>query len=223
MTSSQSAADLTPARWGPLRAPYPYSDCYGADRGTPVDRVFIDSFLTQHSGFVRGQVLEVATDCYALRYGAADIAVVDVVDIDAGNGSATLLADLTRHGSLPRDRYDCAVVTQTLQYVADLRAAVANLHDCLALGGALLVAVPGIARMDPGGGRPADRWRFTARGLHDLLADAFEPDSVVCAGHGDLHTATAFLYGLAAEDIGLAGGDMRTSDFPVVICGRARR
>jgi hypothetical protein len=217
------AVSFSPEHWGVLASTNPFSDQFGIDRGTPIDRIFIDTFINQHSSLIRGQVLEIGDDRYSRRY-VGDVTATDIVDVDPDNGSATLVADLARPGSLPLERYDCAIVTQTLQYVADLETAMHNLCDCLIPGtGALLATVPGIARVDPGNGRPGDRWRFTPRGLFDLLAGVFAPDEIACVGYGDLHTATAFLYGLAAEDVGLASGAERTSDFPVVVCARAVR
>lgn len=217
------AGPLTPEHWGALAGANPFSDQFGLDRGVPIDRIFIDTFLSQHRNLVRGRVLEIGNNLYSRRYGGAHLTATDIVDVDPDNGSVTVLADLAQRGSLPQDRYDCAIVTQTLQYVTDLEAAVDNLHGCLARNGTFLVTVPGITRVDPGDGRAADRWRFTPQGLSDLLARVFAAADIACVGYGDLHTATAFLHGLAAEDIGLGGGDGRTSDYPVVVCARAVR
>lgn len=221
MNEPRAPARLLPGPCGAPETPRPYSDCYGIDRGTPIDRVFIDTFLRRHASLLRGRVLEVGHAAYARRLSHGDTVDVEVLDIDPGNSSATLIADLSQPGSLTRGRYDCALVTQTLQYVPDLGAAIDNLRDCLANRGALLVTAPGITRVDPGEGRAADRWRFTPQGLFDLLTEAFGAEQVACAGYGDLHTATAFLHGLAAEDIELPAGAARSGDFPVVVCGCA--
>lgn len=221
MTRRPTAA-LSPEHWGALASLNPFSDQFGIDRGTPIDRIFIDTFINQHSTLIRGHVLEVGDDLYSRRY-EGEVSATDIVDVDPDHGSATLIADLARPGSLPVRRYDCAIVTQTLQYIAELETAMNNLHDCLVSGGALLATVPGIARVDRGDGRAADRWRFTPRGLFDLFARVFTSEDITCVGYGDLHTATAFLYGLAAEDIGLASGADHTSDFPVVVCAQAVR
>ena len=37
----------------------PVSDHWGWDRGTPVDRYYIEQFLAEHAADVRGRVLEV--------------------------------------------------------------------------------------------------------------------------------------------------------------------
>jgi hypothetical protein len=160
---------------------------------------------------------------YVRRYEGYDLTTTDLLDVDPDNCSATLVADLARSGSMPQDRYGCAIVTQTLQYVADLESAVGNPHGCLVRDCVLLVTVPCITRIDPDHGRNAARWRFTPRGLSDLLAHAFTADDIACVGYGDLYTATSFLHVLAVEDIELSPGGGRTSDFPVVVCARAVR
>jgi hypothetical protein len=209
--------------WGTLFRTTPFSTRFGLDRGTAIDRVFIETFLSARAHLIRGQVLEVSENAYASRLRVDRDGSLDIVDMDPDNPDATIIADLCSPGSLPVRRYHCAIVTQTLQYLRHPTAAVRNLHDCLELGGSLLVTAPGITRIDPGDGRGADRWRVTPLGLRDILSVAFDPESIVCAGYGDLQTATAFLYGLSAEEIELAPGDERTSDFAVVVCAEARR
>ena len=113
----------TRARFGDLRRTEPLSS-WGSRRGQPVDRWYIERFLAEHSSHVHGHALEVKSDTYATRYGAAS---VDVVDIDADNDQATVVGDLCERGTLPTAAYDVAVVTQTLQSVADPLAAVRHL------------------------------------------------------------------------------------------------
>ena len=48
-----------------------------------------------------------------------------------GNPQATIVGDLTDAPHIPSDAFDCAIVTQTLQFVYDVRAALATLHRVL--------------------------------------------------------------------------------------------
>jgi hypothetical protein len=203
--------------------PAPVSECFGIDRGTPVDRVYIGAFLERHRSDIRSSILEVAEDRYASALRVDTPCPVDVLDIDPSNDRATVVGDLSRPNSLPFDRYECAIITQTLQYVEHPDIAISNLRRCLSPHGVLLVTMPAITRVDPGAGRPADRWRVTAEGLRTLLAKAFGAANVQCENVGRVDTAAAFLYGLAAEEIGLLPGTLHTSDYPVVVCGRAVR
>ena len=56
-------------RFGDLRRLAPFSRVFGYDRGTPVNRYYIEGFLARNSDDIRGRVLEVGDDTYARRYG----------------------------------------------------------------------------------------------------------------------------------------------------------
>src|SRR5579864_8443482 len=118
---------LRPAYFGALRRTTPLSAGWGFDRGTPIDRYYIERFLGAHRSDIRGHVLEVADSRYTDRFGA-DVEASDVLDVSAENPRATLIADLGRPETLPEERYDCVVLTQTLQYVYDLGAAAEAVH-----------------------------------------------------------------------------------------------
>ena len=185
----------TRARFGDLRRAEPLTE-WGAARGKPVDRWYIERFLDAHVDSVRGHALEVKNDMYAGRYGAAK---VDIVDIDPENVEATIVGDLCLPGTLPPATFDVAVVTQTLQVVDDPAAAVHHLLTALRPGGCLLVTVPCLSRLMHQG----DRWRWTPPGLDDLLRSAAPTGAQVrVEGFGNGLAARAFLFGLAAEDLG---------------------
>src|SRR3954471_8448929 len=88
-------------RWGTFRRPRPFSDCYGWDRGLPVDRFYIERFLAARADRIHGEVLELRDAGYTRRFGGERVSRAHVVDIDAGNPQATLTADLCEAGSLP--------------------------------------------------------------------------------------------------------------------------
>jgi SAM-dependent methyltransferase len=213
---------LNRPRWGNLRRLEPFSAYYGFDRGTPVDRFYIDGFLAAHAKDVRGAVLEVGNARYAQAFDDAAPERVEIVDIDAANSEATILADLCAAGSLPAGRFDCFILTQTLQLVSNPEAALQNAWQSLASGGVLLLSVPGITRADPEHVE-ADRWRFTAPGLDTLIARTCVDGNREVAGHGNLTSAVAFLMGLAAEE--LEEHELSPSDphCAVVVCARVER
>jgi SAM-dependent methyltransferase len=211
-----------PVRWGNLRRRRPFSDDWGFDRGLPVDRFYIESFLSLCADVIRGRVLEVAEPLYTRRFGGDRVTSSDVVDIDASNEAATIVADLALPGSLPAERFDCAIVTQTLQYVDDPVAAVSNLSQALAGGGTLLLTVPCMSRLDPEQ-RQLDRWRFTPLGLEDLIRRGCPQGELDVRGYGNVLAATAFLMGLAADELRRAELEDLDPDFPLVACARARK
>lgn len=208
-------------RWGNLRRARPFSEKYGFDRGQPIDRHHLDAFFSAHRGDITGAVLEVKDAGFTTRFGQ-DVTSIDLVDIDPRNRDATIVADLAEPGSLPAASFDCVVVPQTLQYVVDPSAAIANAWQALRDGGSLLVTAPSVARLDPQL-HDVERWRFTPAGLRDLLERSCPDADVHVEGHGNLVTTMAFLLGLAREEVRPAELARVDPDYPVLACGRARK
>jgi hypothetical protein len=93
-------------------------------------------------------------------------------------------------------------VTQTLQFVYDVRGAFATIHRILAPGGVLLATVPGLTRISP----PEDAeygewWHYTSKSARRLAEEAFGEGNVEVKAYGNVLTAAGFLYGLAASDL----------------------
>jgi SAM-dependent methyltransferase len=211
-----------PIRWGSLRRTEPLSSYYGFDRGLPVDRFYIEGFLARNAEDVRGRVLEVHDANYTRRFGADRIDDSEVLDIDETNPEATLIADLAEPGSLPAGRFDCVILTQTLQYPKSPEAALRNVWESLAPRGTALITVPCLARIDPD--HPAiDRWRFTALGLQTLLARACPGAELEVTVHGNVLVGVAFLMGMAAEDLNQSELEHEDDRFPLVVCARVRK
>src|SRR5215207_4325101 len=81
---------LFPAWMGSLRNTKPVSSGWGFDRGRPVDRYYIDSFLEGHRKDVHGRVLEILNSDYTRRFGTG-IERADILDIDQANLQATVI------------------------------------------------------------------------------------------------------------------------------------
>jgi SAM-dependent methyltransferase len=190
-----------PPNLGDLRRLTPIDPNWGFERGTPIDRVYVERFVGAHARDIRGRVLEIAAPDYTTRFGSG-VDQIDVLMATGGNPDATIVGDLADAPHIPDDSFDCAIVTQTLQFVYDTRAAMATLHRILAPGGVLLATVPGITRISP----PEDEqygewWHFTARSAQRRAEEAFGEGAVEVEAFGNVLTASAFLYGLAASDL----------------------
>jgi SAM-dependent methyltransferase len=209
-----------PAWIGSIRRTVPLSEAWGFDRGTPVDRYYIERFLDQHREVIRGRVLEVRDSAYTDRYGS-DVVQRDVLDINAANPNATIVADLAAAGTVPADLFDCFVLSQTLQFIYDTSAAIAHAHRILRPGGVLLVTVPAISRIAPRYGLQTDYWRFTSASCGRLFGDVFGPQQVIVNSYGNVLTAMAFLTGMAYEELSRRELDDYDAYFPVIIGVRA--
>ena len=211
---------IRPARLGSLRRTQPLSHDFGYDRGTPVDRYYIERFLAEHRNEIRGRVLEVKGPLYTRRFGR-DVTRSDVLDIDAGNPRATLVADLAAADALPADAFDCFVLTQTLQLIYRVDAAIRHAHRLLRPGGVLLATVPAVSRLAFPPEQAPDYWRFTAAACSRLFGEVFGPDHVSVRAHGNVLTCMAFLTGMAVEELRLS--ELRAEDplFPLLVTVRA--
>jgi SAM-dependent methyltransferase len=202
---------------GTLRQTKPISAHWGFDRGMPIDRYYIEQFLEEHRGDIRGRVLEIMDTRYSERFGTA-VECVDVLDIDPSNPKATIIADLTDALSVPSLRFDCFLLIQTLQYIYPVSAAIAHAHRILKPGGVLLITVPAVSKIYD---RYPDYWRFTAASCSLLLKEQFGGDQVSVHSYGNVLAALAFLTGMATED--LCSQELQANDevFPIIITARA--
>ena len=202
------------------RSTEPLSPNWGFERGTPVDRYYIERFLERHRVDVRGRVLEVKDDGYTRRYGTG-VERADVLDIDASNPRATVVADIAAADGIPDGAYDCFVLTQTLHLVYDVAAAARNAHRALAPGGVLLATVPALSRMCGDPETYPDYWRFTAPSARRLFEEAFGRGDVEVHTAGNALAGAAFLLGMAADELGARRLDAADPAHPVLVTVRA--
>jgi len=210
-------------RFGSLRRLTPISRSFGYDRGRPVDRYYIERFLALHASDVRGRVLEIADNTYTRRFGGDRVTQSEVLHAAPGNPQATLVGDLTCADDLPSDSFDCIILTQTLPFIYDVRAAIKTVYRILKPGGVLLATFPGVSHqisrhdMD----RWGDYWRFTTLSARRLFEEVFPPSNAEIEAHGNVLVAIASLHGLAAEELRQKELDYRDPDYEVSITVRA--
>jgi SAM-dependent methyltransferase len=220
-TWRQRLRRLTRPAWlGTLRRTRPLSSCWGEDRGTPVDRYYIERFMQEHRADIRGRVLEVKESEYTRRFGR-EVERADVLDIDDRNPQATIVADLTAADAVPSETFDCFVLTQTLQFIYDSRGAVRHAWRVLRPGGVLLATVPATSRVINSVPGQRDYWRFTESSCTELFGERFGPARVSVRGRGSVLTCIAFLSGLAREELSRDELEADDPDFPVLITVRA--
>jgi SAM-dependent methyltransferase len=199
----------------------PLSKDFGFDRGTPIDRRYIEAFLSGHSDDIRGDVLEVGDDTYSRRFGGDRVNRQHVLHLRDGHPGATITGDLTELATLPAGAFDCIILTQTLHLVFDVGAAVRTLRQSLRSGGVLLVTVPGITPIDRGEWRDSWYWSFTEQALARLLAGSFDESKIRVIAYGNLFAATAFLHGAAVEEVPARKLAPPDPAYPVIVAARA--
>jgi SAM-dependent methyltransferase len=215
---------LGTVEWGDLRRTEPISRVFGLDRGTPIDRYYIEGFLAQHSGLIRGRVLEIGDATYTKRFGGSAVEISDVLHVSGDSPEATIVADLRHAPEIAADTFDCIILTQTLHFTYAMESTVAELFRILKPGGTVLCTVPGISQisrfdMD----RWGDYWRLTDRSASELFASAFPVESVVVATYGNVLAAVALLQGLAVSEVTPEELDVSDQDYQVIVAIAARK
>jgi glycosyltransferase involved in cell wall biosynthesis len=208
-------------RFGDLRRTTPVTGNWGLGRGLPVDRYYIEQFLARHAGDIRGRVLEVGDDRYTRKFGGLAVTSSDVLNVEPGHPQTTIVAGLSCTEQVPAGHFDCVIITQTLQLVADLEGAVRALHLMLRPEGVVLATLPGISQTHHEDWGAHWRWNFTALSARTLFESAFAPGDVAVETHGNVLAATAFLQGLAAGDLRRDELDHDDPDYQVSILVRA--
>jgi hypothetical protein len=200
----------------------PFSRVFGFDRGTPIDRRYIDGFLAQNAADIHGRVLEIKDDAYTRRFGSGRVRSNDVLDIDPTNARATIVDDLASGRRLPSNAFDCIILTQTLQLLYDVRSAIDTVHRILVPGGVALVTVPGITQI-PRAEAASWYWSFTEVAARRLFESAFPGGTVTVRTYGNILAATAFLHGLALHELRDSEIDTVDPDYPVIVTIRAAK
>lgn len=196
---------------------------FGLDRGRPIDRFYIERFLEQNTSLIRGRVLEVQERTYTDWFGSG-VDHSDVLHAGPGNAEATLVGDLTTGEGIPQSAYDCIILTQTLPFIWDVRAAVHGTRTALKPGGTLLATVPGISQISREDMREwGDWWRFTSASARRLFEEEYGAENVEVETHGNLVAACALLYGLAQHEVGRAELERRQDDYELIVTIKARR
>jgi peptidoglycan/xylan/chitin deacetylase (PgdA/CDA1 family)/SAM-dependent methyltransferase len=207
--------------WGDLRRTDPVSRDWGYDRGTPIDRYYIDRFLETHAADIGGVVLEVQEPDLSRKHGGGRIEHVDVVDLDPSNPRATITADLRDARAIPSETFDCIVLTQTIHVIDDMPAVAAECWRILKPGGVLLATVPCTSRVCLEYGDDGDFWRMTEAGARRLFSTAFSSDHIETRSYGNVLVNAAFLYGLGTHEVTPSEFDVHDPYFPLLVGVRA--
>ena len=138
-------------------------------RPSPVHSVYANRFLHRWGEDLRGRIVEVGPRRWATlsRMPHAVEHVAQLEDLEEG-------------------AYDCVLAPVDLSEAEDPRSALMTLRRALPPGGALLVLLPGLRRVDPALSAPTRVWTNAAAGA--LFADIFSPDLTTVDQQGNSST-----------------------------------
>ena len=208
-------------KFGNLRRLTPISKCFGFNRGQPIDRYYIENFLAHYSSDINGRVLEIGDNSYTLKYGGERVTKSDVFHAVEGNPEATIVGDLTNAEHIPSDSFDCLILTETLQLIYEVRLALKTIYRILKPGGVVLITIPGITSLSDNQWRSTWYWNYTTVSAQRLFEEVFPPANVKVETYGNVLSATAFLQGLATQELKQEELDYRDPNYEVTITVRA--
>ncbi len=203
--------------WKNLRSVKPVADNFGFIRGMPVDRYYIEKFLSENKKHIQGRVLEIAESLYSKKFdsGVEEFETFGTVDSNSG---ATITGDLTDSATLPESSIDCFICTQTFNFIYEVKKAVQGSYRLLKPGGVMLVTVAGVCQvsrydMD----RWGDYWRFTDLSLRKIFSEVFTEENIMVNTYGNVLSATALLQGISSEELTSEELDVTDKNYQVVI------
>jgi len=210
-------------RFGSFRKVAPFNANFGFDAGLPVDRYYLEAFLSSRAQFITGRVLEVGGRDYTESFGTKVTESV-IFSHEAAPGEAQIIGDLSDCPQVPDNSFDCIILTQTLHCLPDMPAALCEIYRILAPGGVLLCTVPGISQISRWDmERWGDRWRLTSLGLKELLEAPFGSEGVEIQAYGNALAALSFIEGIPTHKLKARELDVRIDDFEVLVCGVATK
>ncbi len=195
----------------------PASRGFGLERGTAIDRFYIEDFLEKNSSLVYGDCLEIAENTYTLKYGGDKVEHSYILHV-MGDGENAIKGDLATGEGIETEKYDCAVITQTLMFIYNIHDAASNIYRMLKKGGNALITVSGISQISR---HDADLWGSFYSFHEDAMRALFEPvfgrENVKVHVYGNVKVAIAMLYGLCREDLQETDFEAEDPDYPVII------
>lgn len=209
-------------RFGTLRRLTPIGAEMGDQFGQPIDRYYIDRFLSANAATIHGHVLEIGTDLYTRTLGNSRVVKSDVLHVAEDRPNVTIIEDLTKGDKIPSDSFDCIILTQTLQFIYDVPAALQTVARILKPGGTLLATIPGISQisrydMD----RWGHYWSFTTLSTQKLFEADFPKEYLQINSHGNVLSATAFLHGMISSELALEELNYVDPDYQLLITVKA--
>ena len=201
----------------------PFSRRWGAERGKPIDRYYIEEFLGEHKDLIHGKVMEIADNVYTGKYGGGNVKESVVLHVD-GWGRNAVKGNLETGEGIYGDWIDTLIFTQTLMFIYDTKKTVQNIYRMLKPGGTALVTVAGISQISR---YEADNWgdfySFHEDAVKKIFGEVFGAENIQVECFGNVKTAISLLYGLCCEDLTEEDFAYRDMDYQVIIGIVARK
>lgn len=194
----------------------PYSRTFGAERGSPVGRYYVEKFLRENADSIKGRCLEFGEDRYKLFF--PKITEHEVIDVIERPG-VKYVCDIHEPRGMPVNFFNAIICTQVFEHLAYPEKAAKSLYDLMAPGGILLLTAPFI---NPVHYVPTDFRRFTPECLHMIIEEAGFIVETASFGGNSL-VGTGSLLGMVQEDFSINELEIMDPVYPYNILIRAKK
>ena len=206
MSTKQTACSFIPSpghiSFGDMRRLSPLSDDYGCMKDDSIDRYYIERFFANNASDIRGSVLEIGREGYAIRFGETRVKKTETLYLhDAIYVTHENTINLGNADHVPPNTYDCIIVPHKLQYVYEMKEALVTLYRILKPGGVLLATLPGISKKGKDEQSKKRLWSFTALSARRLFEEVFPVSHLTVESFGNVFAAVALMHGLNATDL----------------------
>ncbi len=203
--------------------PYrPVSKRFGQERGTAIDRFYIESFLAAQKKDIKGTVMEIAEKRYITMF-PENISEAVVLHVN-GWGEEVVKGNLATGEGIEENRIDCMICTQTIQFIYDIHSMVKNIYKLLKTGGTVMLTASAISPISLYDYRNwGEYWRFTEQSMKKLLAEVFDESQIEVYSYGNMKAAVAFMFGVCQEEMDLADLEYYDEQFPMIVAAIARK
>lgn len=199
----------------------PASRKFGYDRGTPIDRYWIEDFLEKNKMNIKGVVLEVTDNRYTVRYGSKNVTKSDVLDINPKNKKANIICDLRDLSKkVKNDTYDCIILTHVLGLIDNYETALTECYRILKKDGVLIFTG---SSFGPILGDEEVHWRFNRFSAKYILGKVFGNKNVVVVAYGNALAGQALWAGLSQEDLSSDQLSVYDPQFPCMVGAIAKK
>jgi SAM-dependent methyltransferase len=198
--------------WGDLRRGEPFCYEFGFERGTPIDRYYLDEFLGSIRHLVKGKVVEIGgVLSNREKYGFENTLTYDAVDL-LESPSVNICGDVHESNLLKSGYYDTMLLFNVLEHCHTPQKVVDNIYNWLAPSGYCLAIVPNAQRIH---NNPGDYWRILPDGMKTLFQNF---GKVQVTTYGNPTSLIASYMGIAAEE--LTADELNESHplYPVTTC-----
>ncbi len=196
----------------------PVSEQFATERGTPIDRYYIDVFLAKNRQYIKGDVLEIEDNTYTQRFGGNHYNSSIVMDVNKKNEKIDFNANLETGEGIKESIADCFICTQTLMYIYDIQAAAHNIIKMLKPGGIALITCSGLSQnsrrcMESYGAY----WGFNEASLKRIFINTNGAEVIESGTYGNVKTVSAHIIGLCIEDIDESDFYVNDVCYPLIV------